>query len=111
MGKKKAARRGPSDRTLRKRLALYIEARAILSVAALASSSLFIRKHPMSYRAVAKTLAFQIRDERKAAELADAIYSDAVGPDEWTPESEERALARCNTIIRSIRDDLGMEDY
>lgn len=105
MGRKKAAARVrmPSTRTLRKRLALYIEARAILAVAALA------RKKPMSYfQTFRDNLAFCIRG-RQAVDLADAIYNDANGPEDWTPESEERALARCNSHIDQIRIDLGME--
>lgn len=64
------------------------------------------RTHKPGYPAPtkrAKLLARKILDE------ADRIYNETVGPDDWSPDVEERALERADDYIEGILYDLGID--
>ena len=74
------------------RLHCLREARAIISVAALTADP----KSPPHYYNIAGRLGLP----KAAADLADRLWLDANGAEDSTVESEERALERCEEMIR-----------
>lgn len=101
----KAKKKKRSERAIRtarhKRILACRFARLIIAAASVAGAALKDQhprnKYPTppSYYKVAQDLQI----DRKYANVADEIYNDVNGPDDWSFACEERAMERCQDLL------------
>lgn len=126
-----AREQAAQDRRLRKQLTIERGARALIAMSiAVGDIDRKTRKHQdtpiLSYaRALKRLDAWHARFEhnpgypaptktqralaKKIVDRADEIYNEAIGPDEWSPDVEERALERADNYVEDILRDLGID--
>ena len=102
--KKKRSERAIRD-ARRKRIEAYRIARVIIATAVVIGMALPRSKYPTapSYYKIAADLGV----DKKYADVADEVYNDVNGPDEWALACEERAMERLQTLLEGELEDEG----